>query len=54
MVSNVNLGKPKLKKKPPAQVARDGVRQKEYWKRIKATRQLRVEIFAEHSQLQET
>ena len=54
MVSNVKLGQPKLKKKPTAQVARDGVRQKKYWKRIKATRQLRAENFAEHNKLQET
>ena len=38
--SNVKAGQPK-KKKPPAVVARDRARQKEYWKRVKVPRQLR-------------
>ena len=36
--SDVKLGQPKLKKKPPAQVARDSARRKKDWKRIKVAR----------------
>ena len=38
--SNVKAEQPKLKKKPPAVVARDRARGKEYWKRMKVPRQL--------------
>ena len=38
--SNVKLGRPKLKKKPPAQVARDRARRKRYWNGINVARQL--------------
>ena len=51
---NVKTGQPKLKKKPPAVVARDRVRRKEYWKRMKVARQLRAENLALHYLLQET
>ena len=44
--SNVKAGQPKLKKKPPAVVARDRARRKEYWKRMKVPRQLRAENLA--------
>ena len=52
--SNVTLGQPKLKKKPPAQVARDHGRRKKYWKHIKVARQLSAENLAEHYKLLET
>ena len=41
--SNVKAGQQKLKKKPPAVVARDPARRKEYWKCMKVPRQLRAE-----------
>ena len=51
--SNVKAGQPKLKKKPPAVVARDRARRKEYWKRMKVPRQLRAENLALFYKLQE-
>ena len=39
---------PKLKKKTPAQVARDSARRKAFWKRTKFARQLRAKNFADH------
>ena len=50
--SNVKAGQPK-KKKPPAVVARDRARRKEYWKRVKVSRQLRAENLALFYKLQE-
>ena len=38
-----NAGQPNLKKKPPAVVARNCARRKEYWKGMKVPRQLRAE-----------
>ena len=52
--SNGNAGQPKLKKKPPAVVARDRARQKEYWQHMKVSRQLRAENQALFYLLQET
>ena len=59
--SNVGQAEqPKLKKKTPAQVARDRDRRKLYWKRIKHARQLRKaqlraeNLAAYYAQLQET
>ena len=46
--SDVQLAQPKLKKKSPAQVARDRARRKEFWKRMRLPRQLRAENFALH------
>ena len=40
--SNVKAEQPKFKKKLPAVVARDRARRKEYWKRMKVSRQLRA------------
>ena len=51
--SNVKAEQPKLKKKPPAVVARDRARRKEYWKRMKVPRQLRAENRALFYKLQE-
>ena len=51
--SNVKAEQPKLKKKPPAVVARDRARRKEYWKRMKVPRQLRAENLALFYKLQE-
>ena len=51
--SNVKAGQPKLKKKPPAVVARDRARRKEYLKRMKVPRQLRAENLALFYKLQE-
>ena len=46
---------PKLKKEPPAQVARDRSRRKAFWKRTKFARKLSAEIWAAHyARLQET
>ena len=50
----VKTGQPKIKKKPPAVVARDRARRKEYWKRMKVARQLRAENLSLHYLLQET
>ena len=50
--SNVKAEQPK-KKKPPAVVARDRARRKEYWKRMKVPRQLRAENLALFYKLQE-
>ena len=52
--SNVKAGQPKLKKKPPAVVARDHARRKDYWKRMKVPRQLRAENLASFYILQES
>ena len=52
--SNVKAGQPKLKKKPPAVVARDRARRKEYWKRMKVPRQLRAENLALFYKVQES
>ena len=52
--SNVKAGQPKLKKKPPAVVARDRARRKDYWKRMKVPRQLRAENLALFYKLQES
>ena len=51
--SNVKAEQPKLKKKPPAVVAMDRARRKEYWKRMKVPRQLRAENLALFYKLQE-
>ena len=51
--SNVKAEQSKLKKKPPAVVARDRARRKEYWKRMKVPRQLRAENLALFYKLQE-
>ena len=51
--SNVKAEQPKVKKKPPAVVARDRARRKEYWKRMKVPRQLRPENLALFYKLQE-
>ena len=51
--SNEKAEQPKLKKKPPAVVARDRARRKEYWKRMKVPRQLRAENLALFYKLQE-
>ena len=52
--SNVKAGQPKLKRKPPAVVARDRARRKDYWKRMKVPRQLRAENLALFYKLQES
>ena len=52
--SDVNLGQPKLKKKPPSQVRRDHARRKKYRKRMKVARQLGAENLAEHYKRLET
>ena len=51
--SNEKAGQLKLKKKPPAVVARDRARRKEYWKSMKVPRQLRAENLALFYKLQE-
>ena len=51
--SNAKPEQQKLKKKPPAVVARDRARRKEYWKRMKVPRQLRAENLALFYKLQE-
>ena len=52
--SDVKLGQPKLKKKPPSQVRRDHARRKRYWKRMKVARQLSAENLAKHYKRLET
>ena len=52
--SDVKLGQPKLKKKPPSQVRRDRARRRRYWKRMKVARQLSAENLAEHYKRLET
>ena len=52
--SDVKLGQPKLKKKPPSQVRRDRARRKRYWKSMKFARQLRAENLAERYKRLET
>ena len=52
--SNVKLGQPKLKKKPPAQVTRDHARRKKYWKPIKVVRHLSPENLPEYYKRLET
>ena len=52
--SNVKAEQPKLKKKPPAVVARDRARRKEYWKCMKVPRQLRAENLALFYKLQKS
>ena len=49
-----NAGQPKLKQKPPAVVAMDRARRKEYWTRMKVPRQLRAENLVLFYLLQET
>ena len=46
--SDVKLGQPKSKKKPPSQVRRDRARGKRYWKHMKFARQLSAGNLAEH------
>ena len=52
--SDVKLGQPKFKKKPPSQVRRDRARRMRYWKRMKFARQLSAENLAEHYNRLET